>query len=78
MSARKHKRPCGNPECAVSSGIHEGLTFGSGDLCCNGFWEKPCAICARDYERRHPEVEPCWPFADGEEQSPEAPEEAAR
>ena len=71
------KRPCGNPQCAVSSGIHEGLTFGSGDLCFNGFWSKPCAICARDYERRHPEEAPCWPFED-DKLPLDAPEEAAR
>ena len=70
MSARK--RPCGNPECTVSSGIHEGLTFGSGTICFNGFWSNPCAICARDYERRHPEATPCWPFEDNEEASEEA------
>ena len=74
MSARKHNRPCGNPECAASSGIHEGLTFGRGTLCFNGFWSIPCAICARDYERRHPDAGPCWPFEDNEE----APEEAVR
>ena len=38
------ERPCGNPECAVSSGIHEGLTFGSGTLDFNGFWSVPCAV----------------------------------
>lgn len=74
MSARKHNRPCGNPECGASSGIHEGLTFGRGTLCFNGFWSIPCAICARDYERRHPDAGPCWPFEDNKE----APEEAVR
>lgn len=58
------KRPCGNPECAVSSGIHEGLTFGSGTLDFNGFWSLPCAVCARAYERLRPEAVPCWPFDD--------------
>jgi hypothetical protein len=54
----------------VSSGIHEGLTFGSGTLDFNGFWSNPCMVCARDYERRYPEAVPCWPFADEEEVSP--------
>ena len=58
------KRPCGNPHCSVSSGIHEGLTFGSGMLDSNGFWSAPCVTCARDHERRHPEDAPCWPFDD--------------
>jgi hypothetical protein len=62
-SVRKHTRPCGTSECAVSFGIHEGLTFGSGTLDFNGFWSKPCAVCARDYERRYLEAAPCWPFA---------------
>lgn len=57
-------RPCGKPECAVSSGIHEGFTFGSGVLDFNGFWSVPCAVCARDHERRYPEDAPCWPFHD--------------
>lgn len=59
-------RACGRDDCATSTGIHEGLTFGRGDLDFNGFWEKPCAPCARDWERRHPEDAPCWPF-EGEE-----------
>jgi hypothetical protein len=53
-------RPCGNDDCKVSSGICDRLTFGSGVLDDNGYWEKPCRACARDYERRHPEAE-CWP-----------------
>ena len=28
---------CGNPDCSVSHGIHEGLTFGSGHLDKFGF-----------------------------------------
>jgi hypothetical protein len=57
-------RPCGNHECKVSTGIHDGLTFGSGELDENGFWSKPCGVCAREYERLHPEEAPCWPFAE--------------
>jgi hypothetical protein len=56
------QRPCGNPHCSVSSHPFDGLTFGSGRLDDNGFWSKPCGICARDHERRHPEDGACWPF----------------
>lgn len=60
------KTACGNPHCSVSSGIHEGLTFGSGTLDFNGFWSEPCAACARDHERRCPQNAPCWPFEDSD------------
>lgn len=70
----KSIRPCGNSNCAVSSGIHEGLMFGRGTLDFNGFWSKPCAICARTYEQLHPEAAPCWPFED-KDTLPEAPPE---
>lgn len=52
---------CGNPECSVSTGIHDCLTFGSGQLNINGFWEHPCAICARNHEHKYPDDGPCWP-----------------
>lgn len=48
----KTKRPCGNPKCKCSTGIHEGLTFGSGKLDDHGFWENPCRICAADCDSR--------------------------
>jgi len=38
---------CGNKHCRVSTGIHGGLTFGSGELNSNGCWEFPCPICAK-------------------------------
>lgn len=53
---------CGNPECAISTGIHEGLTFGHGKLDDYGYWQYPCATCAREWERTHPEDIPCWPY----------------
>ena len=56
-------KECGNPKCGVSTGIHDGLTFGSGDLNMSGFWEHPCEICARAWEKAHPEDGECWPFA---------------
>ena len=53
---------CGNPKCGVSTGIHDGLTFGSGDLDQNGFWEHGCEKCARLNEKLYPEDGRCWPF----------------
>ncbi len=48
---------CGNPKCGCSTGIHEGLTFGSGRLDHLGFWEKPCRICAENWDnKQRPEV----------------------
>jgi hypothetical protein len=49
-------------KCGVSTGIHDGLTFGHGELDDNGYWEFPCYECAREWERLHPEDFPCWPF----------------
>lgn len=49
-------RPCGNPKCSTSTGIHEGLTFGSGELDDYGFWERPCSICARDWDKQRPKL----------------------
>lgn len=47
---------CRNPNCGSSTGIHEGLTFGSGRLDELGYWEFPCAICARASDARMPEI----------------------
>ena len=41
---------CGNDECCSSTGIHEGITFGFGELDMYGYWEHPCRICAKDYD----------------------------
>lgn len=57
-------KACNNPQCSVSTGIHEGLTFGSGRLDHNGYFEFPCAPCARAYEEKHPEDGECWPGKD--------------
>lgn len=63
MENKERKMPyCGNPKCGVSTGIHEGLTFGWGDLDGNGFWEHGCEKCARQHEKLHPEYGQCWPF----------------
>ena len=55
-------RACGNPNCCASTGIHDSMTFGSGELDYYGFWEFPCAACAREFESLHPEYGECWPF----------------
>ena len=53
---------CGNPKCGASTGIHDGVTFGSGKLDDFGYWEKPCYICARKWEELYPN-EIAWPFS---------------
>jgi hypothetical protein len=53
---------CGHADCFVSTGIHDGLTFGRGDLNDYGYWDEPCSTCARAHEAKHPEDGPCWPF----------------
>lgn len=55
-------RACGNRNCCASSGIHEGPTFGSGELDDYGYWEFPCYPCARAWEILYPEDAPAWPF----------------
>ena len=68
----KYVPPCGNWDCHISTGIHEdspkclGLTFGSGELDKYGYWEDPCWICARDWEKKNPNHGPCWPFSEEE------------
>jgi hypothetical protein len=49
-------------KCRWSTGIHEGLTVGQGELDEYGFWKKPCPICARAFEVKHPEFGHIWPF----------------
>ena len=60
---------CGR-KCSASSGIHEGITFGNGELDEHGYWEKPCYVCARGWDVKfnnefYPSGEsmtPAWPF----------------
>ena len=53
---------CGNKDCEVSTGVYDHLTFGSGELDENGFWEYPCEDCARHHEIMHDETPgTCWP-----------------
>lgn len=56
-------RPAGH-ECSTSSNIFEILTFGTGVLDANGFWEHGCYECARSHEEQFPEDGPCWPHTD--------------
>lgn len=52
---------CGNPKCSGSTNIAEQPSFGSGKLDFYGFWEFPCGVCARAFEKAHPEHGTCWP-----------------
>lgn len=57
---KKFVPPTGH-SCDLSEGIHEQLTFGTGELSFAGFWSEPCAECARAWEKQFPEDAPCWP-----------------
>ena len=46
MAVKRELPACGNSKCGCSTGVHEGLTFGSGRLTSHGFWEYPCRPCA--------------------------------
>ena len=41
---------CGRPNCSSSTGIHGGMTFGTGELDQNGYWEFPCRACAIHFD----------------------------
>jgi hypothetical protein len=63
------KDGCGKEECMSSSHAYTefegplgGMTFGSGYLSNDGFWENPCHACARAFEAQWPEATPCWPY----------------
>lgn len=60
--------PCGDYQCNLSTGICDLLTFGSGELDQHGYWENPCGICARDWERRYPDEGPAWPLPESKRQ----------
>lgn len=71
---------CGKDDCCASTGIHDtessrlsGMTFGSGRLDHNGYWEFPCGPCARAFEQEYPEAAPCWPFPGEESEGSEGP-----
>jgi len=42
----KSTNPCGDPDCSISTGVCDNLTFGKGELDPNGYWEFPCQKCA--------------------------------
>ena len=52
ISVKEIDRPCGFPDCCVSSFISEQLTFGRGHLDHNGIFETECRICAAAAEAR--------------------------
>ena len=62
MTVTEHKPECKRSDCKVSTGIHDGLTFGRGKLDNNGYWQFPCNTCAREWEKNYPDDAPCWPF----------------
>lgn len=53
-------------DCCVSTGIvADELTFGSGKLDDHGYWEHPCAACARAAEERDGvPLNTYWPMED--------------
>jgi len=44
---------CGRKECCASSGICESVTFGTGKLSFNGYWEFPCKECEDVWEKEN-------------------------
>ena len=54
---RPFARPAGH-SCSVSTGVHECLTFGTGNLDENGFWAIPCPECARAARAAVPRLRP--------------------
>lgn len=62
MGRKKEIGGCGNEECMVSTGISGATTFGSGELDEYGYWEEPCTICARAWEKLYP-GDWAWPRA---------------
>jgi len=60
----RKRRACGHWDCGTSTSIDDvTLTFGRGNLDDQGFWEIPCATCAADFKKDHPEKS-VWPVND--------------
>ena len=57
------QRPPGHDKCKTSTTIYEALSFGKGRLDDYGFWQYPCAECARAWEVQFPESGDCWPHS---------------
>lgn len=55
-----------HPKVKVSKGIHDALTFGTGELDKDGFWEYADYEAARTWERLHPEDGECWPHTEAQ------------
>jgi hypothetical protein len=60
---KKFVRPEGH-DCGISSNVFDILTFGTGKLDPDGFWEHGCYECARAWEAQFPKDGPCWPHTD--------------
>lgn len=54
------KGGCNDPRCKASSGICGAITFGKGELDDYGYWDEPCDLCARAWEKLRP-GEFAWP-----------------
>lgn len=52
---------CGNSRCSTSTGIDGSTTHGWGEPDPNGYFDFPCFICARHYEKSD-EGKTHWPF----------------
>ena len=60
---KQFERPEGHEDCCFSKGICDSVTFGTGELDSNGYWENPCDVCARAWEKQFPESGETWPAA---------------
>jgi hypothetical protein len=49
--------------CGISVMHNDRFSFGTGKVDSQGFWEKPCAECARAHEEQFPEDGKCYPPA---------------
>jgi len=57
------KKFCGNRNCSTSTGICGSTTHGYGLTDDNGYFENPCFLCARFYEKlEEVKVGTHWPF----------------
>lgn len=60
---KQFQRPAGHESCKTSTTIYDALSFGTGELDYYGFWQIPCAECARAWEAQFPGSGPCWPHS---------------
>jgi hypothetical protein len=45
-------------KCHISTNMEGNLTFGRGELDAWGYWQYPCTVCARAWQKQFPEEEP--------------------